>query len=191
MKKTILLSVLFLFIATSFSITNISYSLEGGSLRNYRSDLRAYRERHYRQPAWWFKYPREKANMVWVVYSKTKKMLFQTYDIVMQNNLRGAAAYNLGLKLYREGATMVHQGGMWRKAINWGLASRRMFLLALRANGMYSHDVPPMADYIRIAFRQDWKENKDDMYRRGTRLADGDRGRDLNIDLGNNARDAR
>ena len=163
----------------------------------FQSNLRQYRQQHYRDlPAWWHKYTHEQANFLWVSYSKNKKLLYSTYRNVMNNGKNGAAYYNRGLALYRQGARQVHAGNMWRRSIDTGLLARRMFYLALRMNNAYHHSIPGQREFIIEEFRLDSIANQKDMAAQRDaarrRLMGGQQERrDYNIELDNNVSEIR
>jgi hypothetical protein len=90
----------------------------------------------------------------------------ETYEIVVNNNKRGARFYNAGLAQYRAGAKLVHQGGQWRRAIDLGLMARRNFYLAQRANGAYSGRIIGEREFITLEFEKDSIANNEDLAKR-------------------------
>ncbi len=191
-------------IILSFSFLNVKASDmsdsdfgSGKGLMNRRgSSLRKYRQKHYRTlPKWWYKYPYEKANFIWVSYSKNKKLVRKTYNAVINHSrYYGSKHFNKALAFYRKGAKYVNSGN-FKYSIGYSHLARRRLYAALWRSGnrhmlprRYRHKIPSSKEFKRIEYSVDAKANKKDMEDRRERarrrlMGGGDKKENVNIEL--------
>ncbi len=174
----------------------------GKRFLNRRSSLRDYRKKHYRDlPKWWYLYPYEKANFIWVSYRKNKALVSKVYNVVINHpRYRGAGHYNKALRFYRLGAKYVYRKN-FRYAIGYShLARRRLYMALFRAGSRYmlprryQNDIPSSREFKRIEYSYDKESNKRDIENRKERarrrlMGRGSRREKVNIELDDNVRE--